>query len=160
MKVYIGSDHAGYELKEELRAYVSSLGYDLEDKGAFEFNPNDDYPDFIKPVAVAVVNDKESRGIVLGGSGQGEAICANKVQGIRCVVFYGGVIAKIPVDVNGTQSHDLFEIVTLARQHNNVNILSLGARFLTFVEAKQAVKLFLQTEFSGDERHIRRLNNL
>lgn len=143
-KVYIGSDHAGYELKEKLRVYLSSLGYDVEDKGAFSLNPNDDYPDFIKPVAISVVNDKNSFGIILGGSGEGEQMVANKVEGVRAAEYYGG---------------DL-EIVRLAREHNDANILSLGARFLKEDEARSAVKIFLETPFSREVRHERRINKM
>ena len=144
MKIYIGSDHAGFELKEKLKEYVHELGYEVIDKGAFTLNPVDDYPDFIGPTAQAVEEDPESMGIVLGGSGQGEQMDANKFKGIRALEYYGGTL----------------EIVTLARQHNNANILSLGARFITEDEAKKTVKLFLETPFSNDERHIRRINKL
>lgn len=143
-KVYIGSDHAGYELKEKLRVYLSSLGYEVEDKGAFSLNPNDDYPDFIKPVAISVVNDKNSFGIILGGSGEGEQMVANKVEGVRAAEYYGG---------------DL-EIVRLAREHNDANILSLGARFIKEEEAHNAVKIFLETPFSREVRHERRINKM
>ncbi len=141
MKVYIGSDHAGFKLKENLRAYISRLGYDIEDMGAYELNPNDDYPDFIKPVAIAVANDKKSRGVILGGSGEGEQMVANRFEGIRAAEYYGG---------------DL-EIVRLARQHNDANILSLGARFVSGEQAESACKIFLETPFSGEVRHVRRL---
>lgn len=143
-KVYIGSDHAGYNLKEKLRVYLSDLGYEVEDKGAFSFDPNDDYPDFIKPVAIAVVNDKNSFGIILGGSGEGEQMVANKVDGIRAAEYYGG---------------DL-DIVRLAREHNNANILSLGARFLNEEQARNALKIFLETPFSREVRHERRINKM
>lgn len=143
MKIYIGSDHAGYELKEKLKEFLGWLGYTVEDKGAFHYDPEDDYPDYISPVAAAVAQDG-GFGIVIGGSGQGEAIDANKVEGVRAAEFYGG-----PID-----------IVKLAREHNDVNILSLGARFVGEAEAKEAVQLFLETPFSGDERHIRRINKL
>ena len=144
MKVYIGSDHAGYELKNKLKVYLGELGYEIEDKGAFEFNSTDDYPDFIKQVAVAVSQDKDIRGIVLGGSGQGEAMVANKQEGIRATEYYGGNL----------------EIVKVSREHNDANVLSLGARFINEDEAKQAVKIFLETPFSNDPRHIRRINKI
>ena len=141
MKVYIGTDHAGFELKEMLKKYLGELGYDVSDKGAFRFDEGDDYPDFVQSVAEMVIDTPESFGIVLGKSGQGEAMCANRFKGIRCAVFYGG---------------DL-EIVKLERLHNNANMLSLGAQFLTPEIAKEAVKIFLETKFSGEERHVRRL---
>jgi ribose 5-phosphate isomerase B len=144
MKIYIGSDHAGYELKKKLKIYIKGLGHEVEDKGAFSFEPTDDYPDFIIPVAEAVAKDENSFGIILGGSGEGEQISANKVDGIRAIEYYGGNL----------------EIVKLGREHNDANILSLGARFVNKEEAKEAVKLFLETKFSEDERHIRRINKI
>jgi len=144
MKIYIGSDHAGFELKGKLISFLKELGYEVEDKGAFQLNENDDYPDFIREVASAVVSTPDSIGFVLGGSGEGEEMSANKVEGIRAAEYYGGNL----------------EIVKLAREHNNANILSLGARFVSEAEAKDAVKTFLETKFSGDERHIRRINKL
>ena len=144
MKIYIGSDHAGYELKEKLKSFLSELNYEVIDKGAFELNPEDDYPDFIVPVAKAVAEDKESLGVILGGSGQGEQISANKIKGIRAIEYYGGNL----------------EIIKLGKEHNNANVLSLGARFINEEEAKEAVKTFIETPFSNDERHIRRINKI
>ena len=144
MKIYIGSDHAGYELKEKLKTYIQSLNIEIIDKGAFSLNNEDDYPDFIVPVAEAVAQDSESLGIVLGGSGEGEQISANKVDGIRDIEFDGGNL----------------EIVKLGREHNNANILSLGARFITEDEAKNAIIIFINTPFTNDERHVRRLEEI
>lgn len=144
MNIYIGSDHAGFELKEKLKKYIESLGYKLEDKGAFILEANDDYPDFIIPVAESVAKDKNSIGIILGGSGQGEAIVANKTDDIRAIEYYGGNL----------------EIIRLGREHNDANILSLGARFIDEDEAKEAVKTFLETRFSEEEKHIRRLKKI
>jgi len=141
MKIYLGTDHAGFKLKEELKVFLMDLGHTLEDKGALEYNEGDDYPDFITAVAEAVANDTGSMGIILGGSGEGEAMCANRIKGVRAVLYYGGM-------------HD---IVKIAREHNDANILSLGARFVSFDEAKHAVLLFTETHFSNDERHVRRL---
>jgi ribose 5-phosphate isomerase B len=144
MRIFIGSDHAGFELKKKLVPFIESLGHQVIDKGAFSLDEHDDYPDFIVPVAKEVAKDPSSRGIILGGSGQGEAIAANRVRGIRAAVFYGG-----PLD-----------IVELSREHNDANILSLGARFVSEGEAETAVQLWLETEFSGDERHIRRIKKI
>lgn len=144
MKVYIGTDHAGYELKEKIKAYLQESGLEVVDKGAYTLVPEDDYPDYIIPVAEAVAADASSFGIVFGGSGQGEEMAANKIKGIRAAEYYGGAT----------------DIVILAREHNNANILSLGARFITEIEAKEAVKVFLETPFSNDPRHIRRINKL
>ena len=144
MKIYIGSDHAGYELKEKLIAYMQSLNIEVVDKGAFSLDNEDDYPDFIVPVAEAVVKENESFGIIIGGSGEGEQISANKVDGVRAIEFYGGNL----------------EIVKLGREHNHANILSLGARFITEDEAKNAILLFMNTPFTNDERHVRRIEKI
>ena len=143
-KIVIGSDHAGFELKEKLKVYLKGLGYEVEDKGAFEYDADDDYPDFIMPVAEAVSENPELKGIILGGSGQGEAIAANRFPNVRAVVFYG----------------EPTEIIKLSREHNDANILSLGARFLKDTEAIEAVKLWLDTPFSNDGRHVRRIKKL
>lgn len=160
MKIYIGADHAGYEFKEKLKIYLSELGYEVEDKGAFKYDKNDDYPDFVRPLAESVAKDKESFGIILGGSGQGEAVCANKVLGARTAVFYGKALPVAPIDINGKESTDSFEIIKLARAHNNANILSLGVRFISEDEAKFAIELFFKTAFSDEERHVRRIKKL
>jgi len=144
MKIYIGSDHAGYELKEKLKTYLSTLNHEVEDCGAFTLDNEDDYPDFIQPVAEKVAQNPESFGIILGGSGQGEAMCANRVTGVRASVYYGGTL----------------DMIRVTREHNNANILSLGARFITEEEAKQAVELFLTTKFSTNPRHLRRITKL
>jgi ribose 5-phosphate isomerase B len=160
MKIYIGSDHTGYELKEKLKNYLTELGlgYEVEDKGAFEYDADDDYPDFVKGVAEAVSKDQESMGIVLGGSGQGEAMCANRVKGVRAALFYGEVLPDEAVDIEGHSSGDSFEMIKLARLHNNANVLSLGVRFLSDDQIKFAIELFLKTVFEGEERHVRRIN--
>ena len=110
MIIHIATDHAGLELKEKVKSYLSKLDYEVVDHGAFEYDALDDYPDFIFPCAEAVSNDSNSRGIILGGSGQGEAMAANRVKGVRAAVFYNGPD----------------EIIKLSRQHNDANILSLG----------------------------------
>jgi len=141
--IYFATDHAGFELKNKLFAYVQGeLGLSVEDCGAHELNPEDDYPEFIKIAAGAVSRSPEERkAIILGGSGQGEAIVANRFKNVRAVVYYGG-------DSN---------VLTLSRKHNDANVLSLGARFIDEDEAKDAVKLWLETPFSAEERHIRRI---
>lgn len=158
MKLYIGSDHTGYEFKEELKKYFTELGYKIEDKGAFTYEANDDYPDFIIPVAESVASDKGSFGVILGGSGQGEAMCANRIKGVRTAVFYGEILPKEDIDALGHKSVDSFEIIKLARMHNNANVLSLATRFLSLDEMKFAIELFLNTKFEGEERHVRRIN--
>lgn len=143
MKVYLATDHAGFELKEKIKEFLTSEGHQVEDMGAFQNDPQDDYPDFISKAAERVSKDPNSKGIILGGSGQGEAIVANKYPNIRAVVFYGNE-----------------QMITPTRVHNDANILSLGARFLTPDEACSAVKLWLDTPFSQDERHVRRINKI
>ena len=144
MTIYFAADHAGFELKETLLAYVrDTLGYAVEDCGAYALDPDDDYPAFMQAAAHAVSENPLDRcAIILGGSGQGEAIAANRFRGVRCAVYYGG-----PID-----------IVRLSREHNDANVLSLGARFLDAEAAKEAVHLWLTTAFSGDDRHARRMN--
>jgi len=160
MKIYIGSDHTGYELKKELINYFTELGHELVDKGPFEYDKDDDYPDFIREVAKSVAEESGSFGIIFGGSGQGEAMCANRVPGARAAVFYGEAVAKEAVDIAGNMSADSFEIIKLARVHNDANILSLSTRFLSPDEIKFAIELFLSTQFSGEERHLRRIKKL
>lgn len=158
MKIYIGSDHTGYEQKKEIINYFSELGYEVVDKGAFSYKEGDDYPDFVIPVAESVASNGDGIGVVLGGSGQGEAMCANKVKGVRAMVFYGEEVPQEPVDISGRRSVDSFEIIKLARKHNNANVLSLATRFLSLDEMKFAIELFISTEFENDGRHIRRIN--
>ncbi|MFH1853165.1 MAG: RpiB/LacA/LacB family sugar-phosphate isomerase [Candidatus Neomarinimicrobiota bacterium] len=143
MKIYLGTDHAGFSLKEAIREHLLENGYQVVDLGASIYDPEDDYPDLIFPVATAVAGDHDAVGIILGGSGQGEAMAANRVPGVRAAVFYDGPD----------------ELVTLSRQHNNANILSLGARFLTTDRALQMIDLWLQESFAGG-RHQRRIEKL
>lgn len=161
MKVYFATDHAGFELKEALVPFVrDELGLEIEDCGAYNFDAQDDYPDFIAVAAKQVsIEPKDSCAIILGGSGQGEAIVANRFSNVRAVVWYGSVPAHA-ADQTGQQSGDGMEIIHWARLHNNANVLSLGARFLSVEDAKRAVKLFLETEFTGEERHQRRIEKI
>lgn len=161
MKVFLASDHAGYKLKQSLLPYLASLGYDVEDLGAYADDPEDDYPDYISKVAMEVSrNPEEARGIVLGGSGQGEAIVSNRFKEVRAAVFYGPAVAHGSVDAEGRVSDEKFEIVKLAREHNDANVLSIGARFVGSDDAEEAVKLFLETHFSGEARHARRIKKI
>ena len=143
MKIYLATDHAGFELKEKLKGYLQSEGYEIEDFGAHQFDKEDDYPDFISKAAEAVSKYPNSKAIILGGSGQGEAMVANKFPNVRAVVYYGNM-----------------EMIPLTRQHNDANILSLGARFLNEDEAKKAVKLWLETPFTDEDRHKRRIEKI
>ena len=146
MTVYFATDHAGFALKEILITYVRDvLGFPVFDCGALAQNDQDDYPEFMKRVGKAVSeNPASARAIILGGSGQGEAMVVNRFPYVRATVYYGG-----PRD-----------IITLSREHNDANVLSLGARFVGEEEAKEIVALWLQTEFSNDERHVRRITQI
>ena len=157
MKIYLGADHAGFELKNDIKTELEAGNFDIEDLGALEFDPNDDYPDMSLSVAKAVVDDPGSLGIIVGGSGQGEAMAANTVRAARAAVFYGPVAPKQSIDVDGQASADPYTIVRLGRLHNDANILSIGARFVTPNEAKTAVRIFVDTEFENIERHVRRI---
>ncbi len=160
MKIFIGADHAGFDLKEKLKVFLGDQGHQVLDQGAFEFNADDDYPDFIRPVAQAVAKEPESRGIIIGGSGFGEAMCANRTKGVRALIFYGPMVPQTAIDVMGNQSTDPYEIIRLSRSHNDSNILSIGARFIKDDEAFEAARVFLSTTFSKEERHIRRIKEL
>ncbi|MDE2079078.1 MAG: RpiB/LacA/LacB family sugar-phosphate isomerase [Patescibacteria group bacterium] len=155
MKVYFASDHAGFELKAKLIEHVRELGYEAEDCGALTYDADDDYPDFIAPCAKKVAADLGSFGIVLGASGQGEAMCANRVKGARCALYYGAP-AKEQTDMDGNE----LDMIASTRAHNDANMLSLGGRFLLDDEAKAAVEKFLATPFSNAERHLRRIKKL
>lgn len=149
MKIFVGSDHAGFGLKEKLVPFLISLGYEVEDKGAHEFIDGDDFPDYIIPVAQEVsMHPNEVMGIILGGTGQGEAMCANRFKNVRATVYYGNADCVVEEGES---------IIKLSKEHNNSNILSLGARFITEEQMTKVVKEWLDTAFSGDERHIRRI---
>ena len=141
--IYIASDHAGFELKKAIVKHLQDTNQQVEDCGPFEFNADDDYPDFVYPCAVKVSQNPGSMGIVLGMSGNGEAIVANKVKGVRAALYYGG--------------HE--EIIKLSRQHNNANVLSLGAKFLTVEQVERAIDLWIETGFEGG-RHQRRIDKI
>lgn len=160
MKVYLGTDHAGFELKEKIKSLLQEKGYELEDMGAEHFDSTDDYTQFVSKAAAAVSQDVESKGIVLGGSGQAEAMLSNKYPGVRAALFYGPVVAKQPIDAKGSLAQDGYDLIRLSRIHNNANILSLGARFVTDEEALKAVTIWLETPFANEERHLRRIEKI
>jgi len=144
MKVILASDHAGFSLKEAVKTFLLTAGIAIDDVGAHEFDPTDDYPVFVKTAIEhledTLANEEDARAIVFGKSGQGEAMAANKFSGVRAAVFYGG-------------SDD---IIVLSRVHNNSNVLSLAGGFLTPEQALHAVALWLETPFSEEDRHARR----
>ena len=139
MRVHLGSDHAGFELKAHLVERLGELGYEVVDHGPVEYDPVDDYPPYVLRAAAAVVNDAGSLGVVIGGSGNGEQIAANKVVGVRAALAYDQDTAR------------------LSREHNDANVVGIGARMHTQEEALEMVRVFLATPFSGDPRHARRI---
>jgi ribose 5-phosphate isomerase B len=142
MRIHIGSDHAGLEFKNELIEHLVANGHDVTDHGPYQFDAQDDYPDFCIPTAQAVAKDETSLGIVLGGSGNGEQIAANKVNGIRAALVWSIATAK------------------LAREHNNANVISIGQRQHSADEVKGFIDAFIAEPFPGDERHVRRINKI
>jgi ribose 5-phosphate isomerase B len=160
MKIAVTTDHAGYEALGLLKNYIESLGHEVVSFGPVGLDPEDDYPDFMFPAAKAVASGEYEMAVILGGSGQGEAMAANRIKGVRCAVFYGPILPQHPVDAEGNVSSDPYEIVKLSRQHNNSNVLSLGSRFLSFDEMKHAIETWLNTPFSEMERHARRNQKL
>ncbi len=160
MKVYLATDHAGFDLKEKVKAYLVSQNYEVEDFGAHTFTPTDDYTDFISKVGEEISKHPDEKGIIFGGSGQAEAMLANKYKGVRCALFYAPRIPPHPADVTGRKSTDPYEMIRLTREHNDANVLSLGARLLTDEEALQAVSLWLAEPFTNEERHVRRIKKM
>lgn len=142
MRIHLGCDHAGYELKEHLREHLSAAGHDVVDHGALEYDAQDDYPAFCIAAAQGVVAEPGSLGIVIGGSGNGEQIAANKVAGVRAALAWSEEIAQ------------------LAREHNNANVIGLGARMHDTDTAVRIVETFLTTDFSDEARHIRRIDQM
>ena len=140
MRIHIGSDHAGLEFKNKIVAHLKSKGHDVTDHGPHSFDPLDDYPVFCIPAAEAVAKDPGSFGIVLGGSGNGEQMAANKVKGFRAALVWS------------------IETARLAREHNDANVISLGGRMHDEEFCLDLVDTFLSTPFSNDERHIRRIS--
>jgi ribose 5-phosphate isomerase B len=160
MKIALATDHAGFEQLKQLKEFLTAEGHECQDFGPASFDEADDYPDFIVPAAKAVAAGECEAGIIMGGSGQGEAMAANRVKGVRCTLFYGTAVAKTAVDAEGNQSEDPYEILKLSRQHNHANMLSLSARFLSLDEMKQACKVWLGTPYDEAERHARRVGKL
>jgi len=142
MRIHIGSDHAGLELKAELIKHLSEKGHDVTDHGPHEYDALDDYPDFCIPAAEAVAQDPSSLGIVLGGSGNGEQIAANKVKGVRAALAWSIETAK------------------LARDHNNANVIAVGGRMHEISFVKEIIDAFIGQPFSNDERHVRRIKKI
>ena len=142
MRIHIVADHAGLELKAELIKHLQSKGHEVTDHGPYQYDALDDYPDFCIPAAEAVAKDSNSLGIVIGGSGNGEQIAANKVKGIRAALAWNIATAK------------------LAREHNNANVVAVGGRMHSIDECKAIIDAYLAEPFSNDERHVRRINKI
>lgn len=142
MRIHLATDHAGLEFKDALTAHLIELGYEVVDHGAYEYDAQDDYPGFCISAAQAVASESDSLGIVFGGSGNGEQISANKVNGVRAALCWSIATAQ------------------LAREHNNANICSIGARQHSQEDAFAIIDAFLKTPFSNDERHVRRINQI
>ena len=160
MKIYFAADHAGFELKNVLLAFVrDELGMEVEDCGAFTYDKDDDYPEFIagaaKKLSEDVIAGRDGRAIVIGASGQGEAMVANRFKGVRCALYYGAP-AHTQQDMSGKE----LDMLASTREHNDANALSLGARFLPIEDAKSALKQWLFHGFSGEERHVRRIQKI
>jgi ribose 5-phosphate isomerase B len=139
MRIGIATDHGGFELKEELAAYLRKAGHEVVDMGAFSVNPGDDYPDFVIPLARAVAAGKVERGIAVCGSGVGASVCANKIPGVRAALIEDHYSAHQGVE------------------HDDMNILCIGGRVMGFVVAQELVDAFLAARFTREERHVRRL---
>ena len=137
-KLYIAGDHAGFNLKERLKPWLKKKGFEIKDFGPLKYDKMDNYPDFVIPMARAVVKNKV-RGIVIAGSGQGENIAMNKFKGIRCALYHGGSP----------------RIVNTGRAHDDANVLAFGSRFVTEKEAKRAIDIFLKTKFDGGRHKAR-----
>ncbi len=159
--IYLASDHAGYEMKEYIQDELSNLNFKVHDLGAHEEVEGDDYPEFMKLAARAVADDVHARAVVFGGSGIGEALVMNRHKHVRCGIFYGPEQPEGDIHIDGSERmRDGYDIVRVARSHNNINALSLGARFITRGEALKACKIFLGTPFSGAHRHERRIQSI
>lgn len=152
MKIFIASDHAGFALKSILVPFLMEEGYEVTDCGAASLDEHDDYPDFVAPCAKLVAEHAGSFGIVIGASGQGEAMVANRVSGIRAAVYYGA-----PAGTQTDMAGHTLTMLESVRAHNDANILSLGARFITVDDAKSAIRAFLAAPFSNEDPHQRRI---
>lgn len=158
MTIYLAGDHAGFRLKSVLVEQLRLAGHTVEDLGPMTLDMEDDYPDFVTPLAERLAAEPDAFGFIVAGSGQGEAMCANRLKGVRAAVFYGKMRATEALDAEGGHSEDGFDPVRLARRHNNANVLSIGSRFVSPTDAHDAVMVFLDTAFDTSvDRHTRRL---
>jgi ribose 5-phosphate isomerase B len=153
LKIVVAADHAGFALKELVKKHLEGQGYSVLDVGAHDLVPEDDYPVYMTAAAMKVAEDMsgKTRAVLFGGSGQGEAMVANRFPGVRAAVWYG---------VGSNDGEDGLDILKLSREHNDANMLSVGARFAGEKEAKEGVDLWLATPFSGAENHQRRIDQI
>lgn len=145
---------------KKLKDGLELAGYACHDFGPAIFDVEDDYPDYIRPACEAILAGGCTHGIIFGGSGQGEAMAANRFEGIRCTVWYGPSIAVEAVDASGTMSSNPYEILKLSKEHNNANMLSIAGRFVSDAETLKVAILWLNESFKGEERHTRRIAKL
>ena len=161
MKVYLATDHTGLALKNTVKEYLQEKGCEVEDCGAFAYDAYDDYPDWISKAAEKVSqNPDTTRGIIFGGSGQGEAMVANKFKGVRCALFYTPALPTQAINIEGEKSTDPFEMLTLTREHNGANMLSIGFRFVKEEDVLKAVTLWLEASDPTSDRHLRRIEKI
>lgn len=142
MKIYLAADHAGFELKEKIKEYLNFQNHEIVDEGAFSYEKEDDYPNIISKAAKQISKDPSSKAIIFGKSGSGEEIVANKFENVRAVLGFSE------------------ENVRLSREHNDANILSIGSEFIDFGKAKALIDIFLNTPFSNEQRHERRIEEI
>jgi ribose 5-phosphate isomerase B len=156
VKIALSTDHAGFNRLKKLKAGLELAGYATHDFGPASFNVEDDYPDFINPACDAVLSGVCQFGIIFGGSGQGEAMAANRHQGIRCTVWYGPAVPIEPVNAEGHMSSDPYEILELSREHNDANMLSIAGRFVSDEECLKVAVRWLNARYRAEARHQRR----
>jgi ribose 5-phosphate isomerase B len=160
VKIALSTDHAGYERLKKLKEGLELAGYATHDFGPAQFNIDDDYPDYIKPACESILAGGCAVGIIFGGSGQGEAMAANRFKGIRCTVWYGPSVPIEAVNAEGIMSDDPYEILKLSKAHNNANMLSIAGRFVNDDETLRVAITWLNEVFNGEERHQRRIQKL
>jgi ribose 5-phosphate isomerase B len=160
LKIALSTDHAGYNRLKKLKEGLELAGYATHDFGPAQFDVDDDYPDFIRPACDAILVGGCEVGIIFGGSGQGEAMAANRNKGIRCTVWYGPSVAVEAIDANGVMSADPYELLKLSKEHNNANMLSIAGRFVNDAETLKVAILWLNQQFREEDRHLRRIGKL
>lgn len=161
MKIFLASDHTGYNVKEKVKHYLQDKAYDIVDCGAYTLDPQDDYPQFMHKAAQGVSeNPIEYRGVLFGGSGQGEAMVANKSTGVRCALIYSLATPQQAINSEGEKTDEPLTVVRLTREHNGANMLSLGVRFLSEDDILRIVLYWLQLSDPTNERHLRRIKQI